>query len=171
MYTTVLLSNLDLERTKMNKNENICGADLDVISRRRLKDLGKGYGHGTGHGVGFCLNVHEGPHSLSPTNKIPLRKGMVVTNEPGYYEEGNFGIRIENMLTIKDDNREEDKLCFHNFTRVPYDPNLIEESLLSEDEKKHIKNYHELIYEDLKDHLDGDKSSKQYIEDIIRQIK
>lgn len=77
---------------------------LDVLARKALWEVGKDYGHGTGHGVGAALNVHEGPHSISPrwTNKEVLKKGMVTSNEPGFYDDGNFGVRIENLLEIVD---------------------------------------------------------------------
>jgi Xaa-Pro aminopeptidase len=84
--------------------ENTPGFVLDVFARKALWEVGKDYGHGTGHGVGAALNVHEGPHSISPRwlNKEVLKLGMVTSNEPGYYEDGNFGVRIENLLEIVD---------------------------------------------------------------------
>ena len=74
---------------------------LVLFSRSELWKSGKDFAHGTGHGVGYCLNVHEGPFSISKNNNIPLQEGMVFSNEPGYYLEGKFGIRIENLVTIK----------------------------------------------------------------------
>ena len=71
------------------------------MARKYLKQINLDYAHGTGHGVGYFLNVHEGPHSISKNNKVPLIKGMVVSNEPGYYEKDNFGIRIENLIYVK----------------------------------------------------------------------
>ena len=99
-YTRVLKGNIGLDR--MVFPENTPGFVLDVFARKTLWEAGKDYGHGTGHGVGAALNVHEGPMGISPRwgNKEVLKKGMVVSNEPGYYEDGNYGIRIENLLEI-----------------------------------------------------------------------
>ena len=74
---------------------------IDNQARKFLKQIGLNYAHGTGHGVGYFLNVHEGPHSISKNNKIYLKEGMVVSNEPGYYEKDKFGIRIENLIYVK----------------------------------------------------------------------
>ena len=83
-------------------SENTPGFVLDVLARKSLWVVGRDYGHGTGHGVGAALNVHEGLHGISPrwTNREVLKRGMVTSNEPGHYEDGNFGIRIENLLEI-----------------------------------------------------------------------
>ena len=83
-------------------SENTPGFVLDVLARKSLWEVGRDYGHGTGHGVGAALNVHEGLHGISPrwTNREVLKRGMVTSNEPGHYEDGNFGIRIENLLEI-----------------------------------------------------------------------
>ena len=80
---------------------NSTGSKIDFVARKFLKNIGLDYSHGTGHGVGYYLNVHEGPHSISPKNKIKFQEGMVVSNEPGYYEKNNFGIRIENLIYVK----------------------------------------------------------------------
>ena len=77
------------------------GSKIDNEARKYLKRIGLNYAHGTGHGVGYFLNVHEGPQSISKNNKIKLKEGMVVSNEPGYYEKDKFGIRIENLIYIK----------------------------------------------------------------------
>ena len=100
MYTRVLKGNIGVDT--MIFPENTPGFVLDVFARKALWEAGKDYGHGTGHGVGAALNVHEGPHSISPrwANKEVLKSGMVVSNEPGFYDDGNFGIRIENLLEI-----------------------------------------------------------------------
>src|SRR3569623_1093227 len=100
-YTRVLKGQIGLD--EMIFPENTPGFALDIYARRWLWDASKDYGHGTGHGVGAALNVHEGPMSISPRwgNKEGLKAGMVVSNEPGYYEDGNFGIRIENHIEIK----------------------------------------------------------------------
>ena len=80
-------------------------------ARKFLKQIGLNYLHGTGHGVGYFLNVHEGPHAISRNNKVPLKEGMVLSNEPGYYEKDNFGIRIENLIYVR-------KIKIENFLKI-----------------------------------------------------
>ena len=77
------------------------GLNIDLEARKYLKEIGLDYPHGTGHGVGYFLNVHEGPHAISKNNRIKFHEGMIVSNEPGYYEKNNFGIRIENLIYVK----------------------------------------------------------------------
>merc|ERR1712045_908979 len=110
-YTRVLKGNIGVD--SMVFPEDTPGFVLDVFARKALWEAGKDYGHGTGHGVGAALNVHEGPQSISPrfANKEPLKKGMIVSNEPGYYEDGVCGIRIENLLAITYVN-DDDNLAF-----------------------------------------------------------
>ena len=96
------------------------------------------YPHGTGHGVGYFLNVHEGPHSLSKKNKIYLKNGMILSNEPGYYREGSFGIRIENLVYIK-------KNKFKELTMAPIDKDLIDKKILNSSEILWLNNYHKLV--------------------------
>ena len=100
-----------------------------------LKRIKLDYPHGTGHGVGYFLNVHEGPQSLSKNNKVNLKNGMIVSNEPGYYKEGAFGIRIENLVYIK-------KNKFEELTVVPIDKDLINKKILNENEVEWINRYH-----------------------------
>ena len=82
------------------KLDNI-GKKIDKRARKFLKKSNLDYAHGTGHGVGFFLNVHEGPQSISKFNKIKIKEGMILSNEPGYYKKGKFGIRIENLVYVK----------------------------------------------------------------------
>lgn len=163
-YTRVLKGNIGVD--SMVFPENTPGFVLDVFARKALWEAGKDYGHGTGHGVGAALNVHEGPHSISPrwANKEVLKKGMVVSNEPGYYEDGNFGIRIENLLEItyvkpehngptNGDDEEEpasaDKkfLKFGKLTLIPIQKNLINIDLMTDEELDWLDAYHELVME------------------------
>ena len=104
---------------------------------------GLDYAHGTGHGVGFFLNVHEGPQSISKLNKVKILEGMILSNEPGYYKEKNFGIRIENLVYVK---KENNKLCFKNLTLAPIDKDLINFRLLSKKEVNYIFSYHIDVY-------------------------
>ena len=99
IFTRVLKGHIAVADIKLK--ENTSGSVIDGKARKYLKQIGLDYAHGTGHGVGYFLNVHEGPHALSKNNNIKLQEGMVVSNEPGYYEKNNFGIRIENLLYVK----------------------------------------------------------------------
>ena len=125
-YTRVLLGNLDLERMVWPNTLEITGADLDIMARRRLWQVGLNYNHGTGHGVGYFLNVHEGPQGISRGRKTVLQEGMNVTDEPGYYEAGAFGIRIENVLFVQKHEVFEGSLTFENVTMVPYERELMD---------------------------------------------
>ena len=84
------------------KNVDLQGRDFDLLARRRLFEVGKDYQHGTGHGVGYFLGVHEGPVGISKINITVFKPGMIVSNEPGYYEEGKYGIRIENLIIVQE---------------------------------------------------------------------
>jgi Xaa-Pro aminopeptidase len=153
MYTRVLLGNLSIERLLLNKNKRISGSQIDILARQYLMQIGEDYGHGTGHGVGHFLNVHEGPHSISPRSNLNLQLNMIVTNEPGYYLKDNFGIRIENILLIQNYKNLRDCLYFQNVTQVNYEPNLIEKCLLSKDMIDHINSYHHSVYQTLEKYL------------------
>ncbi|KNC78667.1 hypothetical protein SARC_08915 [Sphaeroforma arctica JP610] len=133
------------------------GIMLDALARTPLWRAGLDYRHGTGHGVGAFLNVHEGPHSIAPRpasqmTQVPLEEGMLVSNEPGYYEDGAFGIRIENVVAVVKAHTEHQfggvqYLTFKDLTMAPYQRRLIDTSLLSVEEIAHINNYHWTIYE------------------------
>jgi Xaa-Pro aminopeptidase len=161
MYTRVLLGNLALQRSVFMKRWNISGFNLDALARQYLWQVGCDYLHGTGHGVGYFLNVHEGPCGigLNP-NYPPLQPGMVVTNEPGYYLKDKFGIRIENILFVKE-HIDKDYLMFENITKVPYERNLIDFRLLSQDTIECIDNYHKEVYEKLYPLVD--ENAKDYL--------
>jgi len=157
-YTLVLKGHLALVRQQFP--EGTRGYQLDVLARKPLWDLGIDYGHGTGHGVGFMLNVHEGPHSISkrPVDVV-LKPGMVVSNEPGVYREGRFGIRIENLLAVRNTEKTEfgQFMGFEDLTLCPYERRLIEPNLLTEDEKNQINQYHALVYIELENLLNEEE--------------
>ena len=123
--------------SKIDKIKN--GNNLDKLARRSLNSINLDYRHGTGHGVGFFMNVHEGPQSISKNNFVKLKKGMIVSNEPGFYLENKFGIRIENLVYIDGNNK---NLFLKNLTFAPLEKDLIEENLLTKNEKNYILNYH-----------------------------
>ncbi|KAL3689341.1 hypothetical protein R1sor_015650 [Riccia sorocarpa] len=139
------------------------GHALDILARVPLWTEGLDYRHGTGHGVGSYLNVHEGPHLISfrpQARNVALQATMTVTNEPGYYEDGNFGVRIENVMIVKDAQTkfnfgDKGYLSFEHVTWVPYQTKLIDLSLLTESEKNWVDLYHKECREKLKDHLSG----------------
>lgn len=125
----------------------IAGCDIDVLARSALWSYGLDFSHGTGHGVGSFLSVHEGPQGISRHSKTPLMPGMIISNEPGYYKEGSFGIRIENLIYVKKAPRIKesdtcDMLCFETLTLAPIDRNLIDLSLLTASEIIWINSYH-----------------------------
>ncbi len=131
------------------------GKALDSLGRVALWSKDKDYAHGTGHGVGHVLCVHEGPISISKTSECFIEPGMVISNEPGYYKKGAYGIRIENLEVVKEKSNKK-FLCFENLTRVPLELNLINKKLLSSFEIKWINNYHKKVYKDLSKLIDED---------------
>ena len=159
-YTRVLLGNLSLERLIFNKGSKL--RDLDAVPRSFLMQVGENYKHGTSHGVGHFLNVHEGPYGK------PLMVGNVITNEPGYYEKDNFGIRIENMVVVVE--KGEKKLGFENITLVPYERNLIDMNLLSPDMIKYIDDYHQKVWNTLSPLLQKDAIALDYLKRKTKKL-
>lgn len=124
------------------------GAQLDALARQYLWNQGLDYAHGTGHGVGSYLNVHEGPQGISRVRNVVLEPGMVVSNEPGLYLEGQYGIRIENLQLVKESSYQ-GFLGFESLTLVPYDSSLIERSLLTQPELSWLKEYYQKIWQNI----------------------
>jgi len=145
IYTRVLKGHIGVASYKFNKKTS--GSEIDVVARKYLKQIHLDYAHGTGHGVGFYLNVHEGPHGISKGNSIRLREGMILSNEPGYYEDGKFGIRIENLITVKKIRK---ITKFENLTMAPIDKTLINKELLNAGEINWLNNYHNKVFKNLK---------------------
>ena len=148
IFTLVLKGHIAVVTSNLIKNNT--GKKLDFHARKYLKKFNLDYGHGTGHGVGYFLNVHEGPQSISKFNNVKLEEGMILSNEPGYYKEGKFGIRIENLIYIC---KKEKKLSFENLTLVPIDKGLINYKLLNKREKDYLFRYHLFIYAKLSKYL------------------
>jgi Xaa-Pro aminopeptidase len=140
-YTNVLKGHIAVVLTNLNRDNT--GKKIDIRARKFLKNEGLDYAHGTGHGVGFFLNVHEGPQSISKYNTIKIQKGMILSNEPGYYKKNHFGIRIENLIYVK---KLKDKLFFNNLTLAPVEKDLINYKLLDKTEKDYLFRYHLNIY-------------------------
>ena len=144
-YTRVLQGMIAMSRIRWPRG--LAGRDLDVVARYPLWLADQDYAHGTGHGVGVNLCVHEGPQRLSRVSDVPLRPGMIVSNEPGYYREGAFGIRIENLLVVQPADPlpggdQGNKLCFETLNFVPINTALIEAGMLSEAERDWLNDYH-----------------------------
>ena len=142
--------------------KNTSGSEIDIKARKYLKQIGLNYSHGTGHGVGYFLNVHEGPQAISNKNKVSFEEGMIVSNEPGYYEKGKFGIRIENLLYVKKQNN---KKYFEDFTLAPIEKDLIDKSMLDKNEERWLNNYHKKVFNNLKSFM-----NKQEIKDLKKGL-
>jgi Xaa-Pro aminopeptidase len=145
IFTRVLKGHISVANFKLNKNTT--GSNIDIVARKSLNKVSLNYEHGTGHGVGYFLNVHEGPYAISKHNKIKFKEGVVVSNEPGYYEKGKFGIRIENLILVR---KKRNNYNFENLTMVPIDKSLIEKKLLTKNEIIWINEYHCKIFKNLK---------------------
>ncbi|MCF6445245.1 aminopeptidase P family protein [Nereida sp. MMG025] len=140
-FTAVLRGMIAISQAKFPKG--CAGRDLDALARQHLWAQGLDYGHGTGHGVGVYLCVHEGPQRISRMSEQPLKPGMILSNEPGYYREGAFGIRIENLIVVREARDTQTPMYdFETLTWVPIDPRLIDVDALSADERAWINSYH-----------------------------
>ena len=160
IFTKVLKGHIAVALTNINKNNT--GKKIDIRARKFLKKDGLDYAHGTGHGVGFFLNVHEGPQSISKYNSIKIEKGMILSNEPGFYKKNHFGIRIENLLYVKQKN---DNLYFENLTLAPIEKDLINYDLLDKREKDYLFKYHLNIYAEYSKFLR--KSERKWLASLI----
>lgn len=169
-YTLVLKGHIGLMKAKFLKGTT--GSALDIKAREPLWNEGIDYKCGTGHGVGFFLNVHEGPQSISPVpNKVALEPGMILTNEPGVYREGKYGIRTENTMVVVKDTYSEEFGEFYKFDTIslcPIDLAGLDISLLNDEEKAWLNNYHKKVYELLAPYLDGEE--KEFLKNETRAI-
>ena len=160
-FTRVLKGHIALARAVFPQGTT--GHQLDVLARGALWQAGLDFKHGTGHGVGSYLGVHEGPHNISPRpSPTPLEPGMIVSNEPGYYKEGAYGIRIENLIAVRADQDGEDDEPFYGFetlTLAPIDRRLIETSLLEHEEQRWLNAYHARVFDTLSGDLDGETAA------------
>jgi Xaa-Pro aminopeptidase len=141
-YTLVLKGHIALAAAKFPAGTT--GAQLDPLARQFLWQYASDYGHSTGHGIGYMSHVHEGPVSISKNSNIPLQEGMIISNEPGYYRENSFGIRLENMMLVTKDECN-GYLSFETISLVPFDQKFILKNLLAESEKNWINKYNEKI--------------------------
>ena len=160
IFTNVLKGHIAVAETNISKKTT--GKLIDVNARKFLKKDGLDYNHGTGHGVGFFLNVHEGPQAISKSNSIKIQEGMILSNEPGYYEKGKFGIRIENLVYV---NKNKKKLSFKNLTLAPIEKDLIDFKLLNNKEKNYLFNYNLEVYSKISPYLN--RNEKKWLATFI----
>ena len=146
IYTYVLKGHIAVNN--FNLTNKTRGREVDKKARFFLKKYGKNYNHGTGHGIGYFLNVHETPPNISSNSKTKFFERQIMSNEPGYYKEKHFGVRLENMMMVK---KEKNKKYFESLTLVPFDKNGFNTKLLSKNEIKWINNYHNQCWERAKD--------------------
>ncbi|MBZ9689966.1 MULTISPECIES: aminopeptidase P family protein [unclassified Clostridium] len=169
-FTLVLKSHINLMKAKFLKGTT--GSNLDVLARTILWDEGMDYKCGTGHGVGFFLSVHEGPQSIRPVpNTVVLEPGMILTNEPGVYKEGKHGIRTENVMLVTNDIETDEGGEFYKFEVMSYCPIDIEgidQSLLTEAERKWLDVYHTETYAKLSPYLNDEE--KNFLKNATREI-
>ena len=170
IYTLVLKAHIQMELVKFP--DGASGTQLDAVGRACLWRAGLNYLHGTGHGVGSYLSVHEGPHQIRMEWKpTPLRSGMTVTDEPGVYLAGEFGVRIENTLLVKDYMQTEmgKFLQMESLTLCPIDTAPIDVLLLTEEEKNWLNVYHQLVFEKLSPWLD--EEDKNWLQEATKSLK
>ena len=149
MFTLVLKGHIALARARFPPGTT--GTQLDALARQFLWREGCDYDHGTGHGVGVFLSVHEGPQRISKVpSDVALRPGMIVSNEPGYYRDGAYGMRCENLVAVREvaiEGAYRPMLEFETLTLVPFDGRLLELSLLGADELAWLNDYHRRVAE------------------------
>ncbi|KAL8971366.1 MAG: hypothetical protein Q9183_001085, partial [Haloplaca sp. 2 TL-2023] len=175
-YTLVLKGVIAIDRAVFPKGTS--GFAIDTLARQFLWREGLDYRHGTGHGVGSYLNVHEGPIGIGTRiafSEVPLSIGNVLSDEPGYYEDGNFGIRIENMIMAKEaetNHKFGDKpwLSFEHVTMVPMCRKMIDGKMLTPEERTWLNEYHQEVYDKTKAFFEGDERTLKWLERETRPI-
>ncbi|MBP3477310.1 MAG: aminopeptidase P family protein [Lachnospiraceae bacterium] len=158
-YTLVLRGHLNLAAARFPYGA--CGQNLDILAREPLWENGLDFNHGTGHGVGYLLNVHEGPQNFRWRMKdapyVPLEEGMVISNEPGFYLAGKFGIRHENLMLCRKGEKNEygQFMYLEPLTMVPFDRDAIDPSFMTDREIALLNDYHKKVYETISPYLEG----------------
>ncbi|MCR9256315.1 MAG: aminopeptidase P family protein [Alphaproteobacteria bacterium] len=169
-YTRVLKGHIAIATAVFP--EGTTGTQLDTLARLALWQAGLDFEHGTGHGVGSYLSVHEGPQGISKRpNGIALKPGMILSNEPGYYKRGGYGIRIENLVVVEPreiPGAEKTMLGFETLTFAPFDRRLIDPALLTGDERSWIDAYHAMVWEKLEGSLAG--GARTWLAEAVRPI-
>jgi Xaa-Pro aminopeptidase len=171
-FTLVLKGMIDLALARFP--EGTLGHQLDILARKPLWHEGLNYGHGTGHGVGYFLNVHEGPQSINPgkagIRPAPLETGMILSDEPGLYRDGEYGIRTENLVAIVKERETEygTFLRFETLTLCYVDTRLVDVTLLSDEERQWFNDYHRMVYEKLSPRLD--EEHREWLREKTKEI-
>ncbi|TKG95561.1 aminopeptidase P family protein [Puteibacter caeruleilacunae] len=168
-FTLVLKGMISL--TQAQFPENTKGYHIDILARQALWQNQLNYGHGTGHGIGHFLNVHEGPMSIRQEfNEHTLKPGMVMSNEPGFYKEGAYGIRIENVIACKENGSSDygNFLAFDTLTLCPIDLTCIQQELLSKSEIQWLNEYHKKVYDTLNPLLEQEQ--KEFLSELTKAI-
>ena len=160
-FTRVLKGHISVATCDLKKYQN--GNAIDRLARKYLRLVNLNYAHGTGHGVGFFLNVHEGPQAISSNNKIKLKKGMILSNEPGFYLNNKYGIRIENLIYIDEF---KNKKFFKNLTYAPIDLDLVNFNLITKKEREYLFNYHLDVYKKISKFLNS--KEKKWLVGLIK---
>ena len=168
-FTAVLKGHIAIATARFPKGTT--GAAVDTLARAPLWKLGADYDHGTGHGVGSHLGVHEGPQNISKRGHTALEPGMILSNEPGYYRTGAWGIRIENLVVVEEDNQpgERPMFRFSTLTRAPIDRRLVNADDLSEEEADWLDAYHAEVRESLRPLVDSKTAA--WLDDVTRPIR
>mmetsp|Transcript_23621 Transcript_23621/g.35433 ORF Transcript_23621/g.35433 Transcript_23621/m.35433 type:complete len:270 (+) Transcript_23621:1561-2370(+) len=174
-YTRVLKGHIAVDTAVFP--EGTPGFVLDAYARRWLWQSGLNYLHGTGHGVGAALNVHEGPQSISPrfTNMTPLKPGMIISNEPGFYKDGEFGIRIENLLEVveadtKHNFNDGKYLKFERLTHVPIQTKCIDFDLLTDEEIDWLNTYHESVWKKISPRIKDEMVAMDWLFEATKPV-
>jgi Xaa-Pro aminopeptidase len=174
-FTRVLKGNIAIDRALFPDGTR--GSQLDTLARQYLWRAGLDYAHGTGHGVGSYLSVHEGPQRIAPAGSSqsggdePLRAGMILSNEPGYYKTGEYGIRVENLVLVvpvEVEGAEKRILGFETLTFAPIDRTLIDTALLSPEERQWLDDYHARVLEVVGPRLEGEP--KAWLQEVCRPL-
>lgn len=181
-FTRVLKGHIAIATARFP--EGTSGTQIDILARLPLWEVGLDFDHGTGHGVGSYLSVHEGPQRISKTGgHVPLRPGMILSNEPGYYKQGEYGIRIENLVLVRAGNGEDGDdvgrdagadggvrmLGFETLTLAPIDLNLIDNALLTKEEAKWLNDYHRRVFDTIAPRLK--ESDRGWLEKATKPVK
>jgi Xaa-Pro aminopeptidase len=171
-YTAVLRGNLNLGAARFKAG--CTGSNLDILARQPLWDMSLDYNHGTGHGVGYLLSVHEGPQSIRwrPNGaEAALVPGMVTSNEPGFYLDEEYGIRLENLMVCRtmDENPYGDFLGFVTLTLTPFDLDAISPGFMTETEKALLNSYHAQVYAAIAPHLPEEEAA--WLKEATRPVE
>ncbi|MBE7732245.1 aminopeptidase P family protein [Devosia faecipullorum] len=165
-YTRVLKGMIAISAARFPKGTT--GAQIDVLARQFLWQDGITYSHGTGHGVGAFLGVHEGPVGIAPRYTTPIEAGNVLSNEPGYYKAGAYGIRIENLIVVQDAEKFPSYLDFETLTLAPIETRLIDMSMLTPSEKDWLNTFHARVWSEIGPRLEG--KVKDWLQQATRAI-